>query len=254
MREDQLLPLSLKVTNLTPLNLACLNYTTKFKRIEKGGRLFPVKMAENNNVKGTQPPTLPLGLVSSKEEDQPTVVTQAMVLDNSCERSVDQVKELVLRRQGVTGLEEECAKGMTHLEVLSLSHNKLVSLEHFENLSNLTELNLNFNGIVSISQLSCPQLRRLYLSSNRLCSLEDVARFPALQTLCAFRNRIESLDDAVRALKPLKRLRELDLDGNPCSFDRRYRHYLVDQLPRVETLDGEPLAPLDKEVSLRKRY
>ena len=183
------------------------------------------------------------------QPEAPTTVTEGLVLDNTCERSLDQVKELILRRQGIRGFEEECARKLTHLEVLSLSHNELVSLDHFGALGNLLELNLNFNGIVSLSQLSCPRLRRLYLSSNRLCSLEDVGRlFPELQTLCAFRNRLERLDDAIRALKPLKRLRELDLDGNPCSFDRRYRHCLVEQLPRIETLDGEPLTPLDKEV------
>ena len=184
------------------------------------------------------------------------LVTTTSVLEQTCESSVDDVKELVLRSGGYEGFEEVCASRLASLELLSLSHNKLTALTHFGRFENLLSLNLNFNGLLSLEGLACRRLKRLYLSNNRLVSLTELRSFPDLHTLCCYRNRLDDLSAALQDLKPLKALRELDLDGNPCAFDRSYRHRVVDQLVRLQALDGEPVESLDKEVrrlSLRSR-
>lgn len=190
-----------------------------------------------------------------KQHKVPTVhapmarlVTTTAVLEQTCESSVDDVKELVLRSGGYEGFEEVCASRLASLELLSLSHNKLTALTHFGRFENLLSLNLNFNGVLSLEGLACRRLKRLYLSNNRLVSLAELRSFPDLHTLCCYRNRLDDLSAALQDLKPLKALRELDLDGNPCAFDRGYRHRVVDQLVRLQALDGEPVESLDKEV------
>lgn len=93
--------------------------------------------------------------------------------------------QLILRDEELAHVEESCAQALASLEILSLSHNRLASLEHFENFTNLIEvsgapsrdaafrssvpfaytclcfhmpfanqqLNLNFNQITSLANL-----------------------------------------------------------------------------------------------------
>lgn len=48
--------------------------------------------------------------------------------------------QLILRDEELEALDDGCARALTAIEVLSLSHNKLVSLEHFEHFTNLVEV------------------------------------------------------------------------------------------------------------------
>merc|ERR1719231_1342334 len=74
--------------------------------------------------------------------------------------------------------------------------------------------------------------------------------FPEIHTLCLYRNCIPDVEEALTSLKRLHKLRELDLDGNPCVLKRRgYKHHMIRGLPRLEQLDGEAVQPLDRELS-----
>lgn len=44
-------------------------------------------------------------------------------------------------------------------------------------------------------------------------------------------------------------LAELDLDGNPCSQSRGYKHRVLRCCPRLRELDGEELGQLDRDLS-----
>ncbi|GMF21475.1 unnamed protein product [Phytophthora lilii] len=50
------------------------------------------------------------------------------------------LKELILRDEGLAKVDEICAQSLSSLEILSLSHNRLSSLERFQYFVNLTEL------------------------------------------------------------------------------------------------------------------
>lgn len=63
-------------------------------------------------------------------------------------------------------------------------------------------------------------------------------RFPKLHTLCLFRNGFSALPEILAALRQLPKLRELDLDGNPCAHSSGYKHHIVRALGRLTTLDG----------------
>lgn len=45
-----------------------------------------------------------------------------------------------MREEELEGLDESCAASLSSLEILSLSHNRLPSLEHFQHLVNLIEV------------------------------------------------------------------------------------------------------------------
>jgi hypothetical protein len=74
----------------------------------------------------------------------------------------------------------------------------------------------------------CPNLEKLYLSNNGIKSTEGFAAgFPALTALCLFRNSLVDLETAIGPLKRLHKLREVDLDGNPCAQRRGYKYHVV---------------------------
>ncbi|CAK4671761.1 unnamed protein product [Aphanomyces euteiches] len=82
-----------------------------------------------------------------------TRVTASLLLEHAGIYEVLGTKELILRDEAIDELEETCAKDLVSLELLSLSHNALRTLTHFEHLTNLIELNINFNHVESLDGL-----------------------------------------------------------------------------------------------------
>jgi Leucine-rich repeat (LRR) protein len=137
------------------------------------------------------------------------------------QEALSEVTQLILRDRGVVALTAACSGGLVHLASLSLSHNRVASLEGWcEPLGSLAELNLNFNQLRNLDGLCAPTLKKLCLSSNQLgdAALRGLGqRFPHLVSLGLFRNNVRDLPAALAELRRLPRLAELDLDGNPCS-------------------------------------
>ena len=115
--------------------------------------------------------------------------------------------------------------------------------------SYLPQLNLNFNQLTSLDGLECPRLERLYLSNNRLGSIEELCGFNCLTTVCLYHNSLLNLSATVSVLRTLPKLRTLDVAGNPCTRDAGAHHELVLQLPRVKQLDGEAVSALDRDLA-----
>lgn len=177
------------------------------------------------------------------------LITEAIVLESTSDDRIEIVTQLILRGRGYTGFDPGCIAKLQRLSVLSLSSNRLTSLEDFHHLPNLLELNLNFNGITSVEGLRCPGLRRLCLSSNRLTSVSGLEGFPRISSLCLYRNYLTDLPATLSTLRRLHKIRELDLDGNPCARLLGYRHHVVRALPRIELLDGDAITSLDRDLS-----
>jgi hypothetical protein len=177
-------------------------------------------------------------------------LTEGVVLEYSGEDDLGSVRELVFRSQGVVGFNKQCREQLCGLEILSLSHNNVCSLQSLVKMSGLIELNLNFNNVGSLQGLRLPLLEKLFLSNNKLVTVAGMhTAFPELKVLCLYRNCIADLPGALDVLKGLSQLRELDLDGNPCSFHPSYRHQIVKMLRRLTTLDGDRLQSLDRELA-----
>ncbi|CAM9614174.1 unnamed protein product [Chrysoparadoxa australica] len=196
---------------------------------------------------------------------------EAAVLEATGETRLMAVTQLVARGQGLCGFDMSCSIKLEGLVVLSLSGNLISDLKSLAPLHALEELNLNFNSVSSIGCLRCPGLRKLYLSSNVMTTsaLGDLKKHPRLETLCLYRNNIRSLPMALPHLRALPKLKELDLDGNPCTGCQKksegkglasgdsdsdgegagYKHRVVRTLVRLHTLDGEKIEALDRDLA-----
>ena len=149
-------------------------------------------------------------------------LTQALALEESSESSLSSVTALVLRGLSLSSLPRSSACGLRSLSSLSLSHNSFSDLTNFDQLTALTDLNLNFNAVTSPSLKflsSLPRLKALYLSNNSLddaafSTLSSPSSFPSLEVLSVFKNNLASLEGAMTACCKLERLRDFTADGN----------------------------------------
>ncbi|OQS06280.1 hypothetical protein THRCLA_01672 [Thraustotheca clavata] len=161
---------------------------------------------------------------------------------------IENMKELILRDETIDSLEQQCAKKMSSLELLSLSHNRLTSLEHFGYLTNLIELNVNFNRIESLELLQCFGLQKLYAANNCIKSITPLRSFPKLIHISVFGNELTDLEEVFHTCRHLLKLKSIDLDGNPCARIPRYKYHVIRSLPRLRTLDGDNIQALDREL------
>ncbi|ETV70743.1 hypothetical protein, variant [Aphanomyces astaci] len=175
-------------------------------------------------------------------------ITEDFLLEHVGVYDIVGTKELMLRDEGIDRLDQRCATQLVSLELLSLSHNKLQSLEHFQHLVNLVELNVNFNQISSLDSLQCFGLQKLYAANNKLTSMAHLRSFPHLVHVSVFGNQLGDLDDAMQTCRHLLKLRGLDLDGNPCARVKGYKYHVLRRLPRLKELDGDTIHALDREL------
>ena len=102
------------------------------------------------------------------------------LLELSGEASVEEIRDLNLRNQGLESIEAFSPR-LTQLLALSLSHNRLTSMRGFHHLHQLTTLNVNSNSLTSLEGVQgCRSLQRLYAASNMI---RDLAPLVALQQL-----------------------------------------------------------------------
>jgi hypothetical protein len=152
-----------------------------------------------------------------------------------------------LRDAGVECVGAELTR-FERLRELDLSGNALRCLEALP--PQLQALSANANEIDSVelgSEATPSRLVFLSLSGNRLASLAALAaRAPRVAYLDISYNSVSDLPAALAALQQLPSLRHLFLEGNPCCLLASYRAQVVAALPRLEALDGRPVAAAER--------
>ena len=154
-----------------------------------------------------------------------------------------EIESLDLRGAGVTHCVGNLS-ALSRLRNLVLAENALTTMGGFSGLDGLTCLNLADNEIESIDTKVADEM-------------------PMLETLDLSRNRIRDKEQ-LKALSPLRSLRELRLEGNPVGSasgsgddtDTRAQELMVcvaETLPQLEILDGlqiaRPVASADAGTS-----
>jgi Leucine-rich repeat (LRR) protein len=116
---------------------------------------------------------------------------------------------------------------LTDLRVLNLAGNMLSVVEGLNKLSALTELNLRRNSI-KVGRTSCTMCMRShsYMTNTKHKTsptkpifpktVKDLDALPALQRIFLSHNRIASIDD-IAPIFNVRYLIELSMDGNPLS-------------------------------------
>jgi len=147
---------------------------------------------------------------------------------------LESVYKLLMERMELRAI--EALAPCTNLEVLDLSHNRLVRIEGLDGLL---------------------KLKTLRLAHNEIGTLEGLDHLAALEVLALDGNRITAIDGAA-CLTKLARLRTLSLqapappgltpppaESNPCCQHPAYRVTLRRLVPQLTSLDGERLALVD---------
>jgi hypothetical protein len=92
-------------------------------------------------------------------------------------------------------------------------------------------------------------LQALYVSRNHLTHLNGVQNFQNLSSLSACANAVHSWV----ALAPLRQLTDLEclnLQDNPVTRSPLYRPKVIAMLPSLRQLDGKPVAPTERKLSV----
>ncbi|KAE9114906.1 hypothetical protein PF010_g9541 [Phytophthora fragariae] len=181
---------------------------------------------------------------------RPLTLTTDVVMNRAGVYDLLALKELIMRDEEIAQIGDTCAQSLASLEILSLSHNRLTSLQHFQYFVNLIELNVNFNQIETLDNLQCAGLEKLFIANNQVVDISPLRKLLKLNTLSLYGNRIADLDSALHICRGLPKLRSLDLGGNPCSRDvEGYKFRVVRVLSRLKTLDGDHVTQLDKDLT-----
>ena len=142
-------------------------------------------------------------------------------------------------------------------------HNELM-------ITTLEELSLHQQDITRISNIDrwCKNLKILYLQSNLISKIENLARLKQLRYLNLAMNNVEEIENLrscenlekldltinfVRVISNLKEelghlehFKELYLTGNPITKFPNYREYVIASLPHLTRLDGEEVTRSDR--------
>ncbi|XP_064606254.1 uncharacterized protein LOC135471118 [Liolophura sinensis] len=196
---------------------------------------------------------LSLNELSSLEYDSLAPLSNLRALDASLNRI-----------SSVTGIEQ-----LKHLHTLNLSHNEITRIDLMPSCPSLVELNLSMNKLEDITGLprlvnlkvlhfnnnqlksldgvqSLGRLHELYIQNNKVPDLIPLCGCLHLSTLNAANNRILTLHSVTDVLGRLKKLRILNLEGNPIDRSPNYHSELL-QKTNVVSLDNVPIRPTSTE-------
>lgn len=144
-----------------------------------------------------------------------------------------------------------------NLETLTLTQNKITSINNLQGLTKLTYLNISANLITACDNLHTRlgNIKTLILSENRIESLRGFAKLYSLETLDVSCNHIADIEE-VRHIGDLPCLENLVLTGNAVATTVDYRMKALESFAeraKEICLDNErPTQPeLDKVAVLR---
>ncbi|KAA6424820.1 MAG: leucine-rich repeat-containing 48 isoform 1 [Trebouxia sp. A1-2] len=188
----------------------------------------------------------PLSLAPQKEEN---VITEALTrqciqgvstqaADIQQQQKTMQYKDIEHLAFGFRHLVQiDHLHGLVNLKKLQLDNNCLTKIENLDHLINLTWLDLSFNSITRLEGLSkLKKLTDLSLFSNKLERIENIETLQDLVVLSLGRNNISAFDN-VMYLRQFKKLRLINLAGNPIAVLPDYRSYVLSHIKDLTYLD-----------------
>ncbi|KAK2577341.1 hypothetical protein KPH14_003464 [Odynerus spinipes] len=160
---------------------------------------------------------------------------------------------LYLQHNKISKLENlDC---LQNLRKLYIGYNYICVVEGLENLEKLTELHIE-NQILSSGETLCfeprsaitlsKSLKKLYISGNRMTTLNDIANFYELEILDAKNNLIEDIEDLTQTISTLPLLRELYMNGNPVVQKHRYKESLIANSNTLANLDEKNVSEISR--------
>ncbi|NXV15601.1 DRC3 protein, partial [Cepphus grylle] len=138
------------------------------------------------------------------------------------------------------------------LTKLQLNNNIIEKIEALESLVHLVWLDLSFNNIEVIEGLdTLVKLQDLTLFNNRISKIERMDTLQELQIFSIGKNNLTTLKDVIY-LRRFKKLRTLNLRGNPLCDDEQYTLFVVAHLPDLVYLDYKRVSDTTREIAVLK--
>ncbi|KAL0271049.1 UNVERIFIED_CONTAM: hypothetical protein PYX00_008281 [Menopon gallinae] len=174
--------------------------------------------------------------------------------DNSVGFVWSELKEAVISYNNIKVLDTSIAFA-PWLQVLDLSHNKLVNVQAIECLPNLKYINLSFNclsSVPSFSKSARKKLLVLVIKNNYIEDLSGLAGLGHLTELDVSWNWVSN-HECLHPLLTMSALQNLSLKGNPIYYHKGYKQNVVGYLHISASLsdfvlDGSKLSKKYKGV------
>jgi len=129
--------------------------------------------------------------------------------------------------------------GFRKLTKLQLDNNHITKIDGVQHLTQLKWLDLSFNQIKKIENLqTLTQLTDLSLFNNQIDTIEGLDALTQLSVLSIGNNVIAQLA-SIPSLRHLKKLRLLNLKGNPVCQDDLYQPTVLGYITSLKYLDYE---------------
>ena len=160
------------------------------------------------------------------------------------------LKRLCLRQNAIQHVEipTSVADGLLELE---LYDNLVKSIEGFQDLKNLTTLDLSFNKIKHIKNIShMKSLKELYFVQNRISKIENLDNLSALTMIELAGNKIREIEN----LEPLQSLQELWLAKNKLTTISNLSHLTSLRLLDIKSNRLTSITGLESLANLEELY
>uniref|UniRef100_U3IKG8 Dynein regulatory complex subunit 3 n=1 Tax=Anas platyrhynchos platyrhynchos TaxID=8840 RepID=U3IKG8_ANAPP len=137
-----------------------------------------------------------------------------------------------------------------NLTKLQLDNNIIEKIEALESLVHLVWLDLSFNNIEVIEGLdTLVKLQDLSLYNNRISKIEHMDTLQELQIFSIGKNNL-----TVVYLRRFKKLRTLNLTGNPFCEEEQYVLFVVAHIPDLVYLDFKRVSDTTRELAVSKYH
>lgn len=137
---------------------------------------------------------------------------------------------------------------MTALTRLSLSNNLIEKIENLDQLVNLVELDLSFNKISKLENLEkLEKIETFSIFENLITKIENINAFKNLAIISLGKNFIESVDD-VLYMRRFRKLKSLNMAGNPCTKESNFRLFVATFLPQITYYEYVMVQPSERSI------
>jgi len=168
------------------------------------------------------------------------------------ETELHDIKALSFSFQNILRIDN--LNGLYSLVKLQLDNNIIEKIENIEHLVNLEWLDLSFNNIQQIQGLeTLTKLTDLSLFNNRIEELKNLNMLKDLNCLSIGNNLIRDVVHAITYLRPFRKLKMLNMAGNPCHKDPEYYMRIIAHLRDIVYVDYRLVDP-EKVQAAREQY
>ena len=93
------------------------------------------------------------------------------------------------------------------------------------------------------------RLEKLYINYNEIVLLDPIENLKSLKVLQISYNKVIAPNQCAQILTNLPKLRELSINGNPCSKELRFTYELILKMPKLKMMNDEAVKEMDRDVA-----